>query len=203
METKPWIPSALTVLFIVASLGWIWRARDHARDSLDVEAWAKERLAVIARIEKEHLESGRPPVRPLFIDELLDSGRLDIPVFDDGHGRIEDGILLLNGYCFRVSLTDSLGEPHDEPPVKDVTLNPRFWIAYAWPQEWGDPGRRIFVADSFGSLRSWGHAIPLFVGLAHPPDPWLAKPPSEKSYPFARKTRGWQKHLRWRDESTP
>ncbi len=203
METKPWIPSTVTLLLIVASLGWLWKARDRARDSLAAEAWAKGQLATIARLEREHLESGRSPMRPLFINELVDSGALETTVPGHGRGKVEDGILLLNGYCFRVSLADSLGEPHAEAPVKDVTLNPRFWIAYAWPEEWGDPGRRLFVADSFGFLRSWEHAIPLFVGVTHPPDPWLAKPPNERSYPFARKTRGWQKHLRWRNESIP
>ncbi len=203
MEPKPWIPSLITVLFVVASLAWLWRAREHADDSLAVEAWALARLGAIVRIENAHLKSGASPSRPLFMEELAALEAWEEGTRGSGRATLEDGILVLNGYCFRVSLADSLGEPHAQPPVKDATLNPRFWIVYAWPLEWGEPGRRIFVADSFGAVRSWEHAIPLFVGVTHPPDPWLAKPPSEKSYPFARKTRGWQKHLRWRDESIP
>ncbi|MCA9320307.1 MAG: hypothetical protein KDB53_06215, partial [Planctomycetes bacterium] len=77
------------------------------------------------------------------------------------------------------------------------------FLAYAWPETWGETGRRVFVVDPSPGVRAWDHGLELISGTTSPPPAWLAMPREGDAYPFARSARGWQKKIRWQEVDAP
>ena len=167
------------------------------------EAEAIRCLRAIARVEQSiRTDTGRYA----FLDQILDpesnaikSGGMLEWVDPE---RFNGEVFIHSGYCHLIYLVDSkgrgLGSGRDGPPVAD------FWLAYAWPEEAGVTGRRIFVADSHGTLRSWDNQLwwdegeGTFTGARNRPEAHLATAPEDLNYPVKSKRSGWMRSLRWK-----
>ncbi len=76
-------------------------------------------------------------------------------------GRFEDGLLLHEGYCYRMHLPSSAGIPIAEfldggpsAPFPEADLAEQFWCVYAWPESReGAAARPVFFADHTGEVR--------------------------------------------------
>jgi hypothetical protein len=66
---------------------------------------------------------------------------------------------LVYGYRFALYLPDGAGAVSSRVGIKDrspeaITARENHWIAYAWPEPWGQNGRRAFAISSNGTLLS-------------------------------------------------
>jgi hypothetical protein len=75
-------------------------------------------------------------------------------------GVSDKGLILRDGYLFRIFLPDLRGEGLPELPRGGASADvyPRraevLWCAYAWPQRYDTTGRRTFFANQSGSILS-------------------------------------------------
>lgn len=116
----------------------------------------------------------------------------------DRHGAVYAN----EAYCFAIYLCDAEGFEIVKSTVAD-NVQADFWIAYAWPREYGRNGRRVFALDSFGVLRSWNNQTNgsyAYSGPENLPKAHLAPAPDGHAYPFVRKPQGTQRVNKWQLE---
>ncbi|MBA3698094.1 MAG: hypothetical protein H0W78_04490 [Planctomycetes bacterium] len=99
---------------------------------------------------------------------------------------------LLNGYRFALYLPDGNGAAASRGKITDhspeaIKERESHWIAYAWPEQWGESGRRAFAVTANGTVLStkpsatgarpeWNSALS---------DGW-GSPPSAEWVPYRR-----------------
>jgi hypothetical protein len=127
------------------------------------------------------------PVRASFVRPLSELADAGAP---------QAGVYVHGGYCFILYLADRLGQPALEPQPGGV--KPGFWIAYAWPLEYGVTGRRLFVLDSAGVLRYWDNDLGRYSGAGVAPSAALGRGADAKDHPLAHDVVGWERSLRWK-----
>lgn len=95
---------------------------------------------------------------------------------------------LVNGYRFALYLPDGDGAASSRAEITDhspeaIKARERFWVAYAWPEQWGGNGRRAFAITSNGVVLStrpsatgtkpaWNAALSNGWGSQPPPE-WM------------------------------
>lgn len=110
---------------------------------------------------------------------------------------------IVNGYCFCIYRVDAEGESWSD---EREGLDPSFWIAYAWPVDFDKSGRRLFVVDHSGIVRSCENVLSAtfsYQSSTERPPAHLARPPKGFEYPFAARRVGPQKSLQWLSEVQP
>lgn len=186
-----------------------WNASQASATLIQNEDRACEVLDAIARAQLEFHEIMTTKEKPRFgtLDELMAVRGSEVDYFDIGSelrrlletSSHQGSVFANEDYCFAVYLVDHVGFALTEDALV-TTLNPEFWIAYAWPRHYGANGRRAFVLDSHGILRSWNNLMnggSAFVGMKQIPPAHLAPAPEEHAYPMAKKPQGTQRVNKW------
>jgi hypothetical protein len=108
--------------------------------------------------------------------------RITPPLLAAAFRRIEHGVVVRSGYCFRVWLPGKAGAPVGEAPGGglaavdvDASLAARHWCAYAWPVEAGVTGQRVFFIDQAGDVLAAPNADGRCSGASGPPAPGAAR----------------------------
>lgn len=127
---------------------------------------------------------------PADLGESIERGAAEF----SSHPGSVSGAFAHGGYCFVVYLAAARGEAVAEADGR--ALRAGFWIAYAWPLVYGKTGRRVFVRDSYGSLKFFDNETGRYSGLRVCPPPPLYKP-DVKSWPIEEKMTGWERSIKW------
>jgi hypothetical protein len=103
-------------------------------------------------------------------------------------GVDENGVVRKNGYCYRIYLPDTAnpaGFVHETGPKEKVglaggtkeicvDLSETTWCAYAWPEKWGDSGKRAFFVCQSGDILKSSNEKAKWAGLDKPVPPETA-----------------------------
>lgn len=97
------------------------------------------------------------------------------PVMSGAFRQMPDGVVVRNGYCYRIFLPGPGGQGIAEPKTgyaDDGTVVPDLaettWCAYAWPVEYGKTGTRTFFMNQTGDTMATDD--PRYSGPAGGPD---------------------------------
>lgn len=194
---------AVIVIFLAIAGALFHIPRGESRALLANENGAAEVLRMLGRAETRF--RGQMPqdgVRYAFLSELFgESTRwLGGTYIDEELSRrfstrnVTGEILEDGGYRFVIYLIDAKNQPIAIPDAGRPVDG--FWIAYAWPVSYGVTGRRVFVADSRGIVRSWDNRLRTYGGDTMPPA-GLAPSPEGESYPIESARVGWRRSMRW------
>ncbi len=202
----------LVVIFLALGCFMFWRASQSSEEMMAHELRAMATLQAIQSTQQSFQDaSGRPMSASLAeLVHLCRAGRLP----GRGEGQLAglqplpehpESVFRDESYLYILYRAQVDGTPQcDDNGASN--LHSRFWIAYAWPDDYGVSGRRVFVMDSFGLIRSWDNFMkgePAFTGPGTLPPAHLAPAPPGCSYPFASKILGIMKHNRWVAEEVP
>ena len=173
------------VAAIVGSGLVVWKAVGESRTLVRSEQRAVRILRAVAGAQRARRDTGAES--PATLADLVDGENAPdslLRIMLETADR-HDTIFSTEDYCFIVYLCDEEGRAVSK--IGDRVIRPGFWIAYAWPRHYGPAGRRVFVLDSFGELRSWNNlngADPVHQSVASAPPANRAPPTANRSYPF-------------------
>jgi len=104
------------------------------------------------------------------------------PVLSTAFRKVDNGVVVRSGYCFRIWLPGKDGVPIGEAPkgglaVADVDAGraETTWCLYAWPVEAGVSGQRAFLMDQSGDVLASPNVDGRYSGVPKPPEPSAAR----------------------------
>jgi hypothetical protein len=113
--------------------------------------------------------TGRDPVR---------GGKAPIapPVLSTALGKVEDGVVVRSGYCFRMFLPGKdgaavaeLDKGGPDAAAIDAARAEVVWCLYAWPVAPGKSGQRVFFVDQGGCVLAASNDDNRYAGVAKMP----------------------------------
>ncbi|MEE9392219.1 MAG: hypothetical protein V3W41_06915 [Planctomycetota bacterium] len=182
---------AVIVVLLAFAATFFWRSGGKSDRILRNEGNAIEDLRALVRVQTAYRNSHS---RFGFLDEL-DESQTGWRVYPRRRGESGPSAIR-GGYCLALYLSSDAGEEMGlvtgEKPRDD------FWIAYAWPLEFGLTGRRLFSIDLDGTLRAWENQLGTFDGPDRRPAAAMAPDTESRQYPFHRGNQGYLGKVRWR-----
>ncbi len=113
--------------------------------------------------------------------------RITPPVLSGAFGMLRRGIVLRNGYCFRIFLPgkDAIARGEaNHGGAKGVAIRAdhaeKLWCGYAWPIVYGVRGRKAFFVDQSGSVLETSNANSRYSGVENGPHAGAARASTEE-----------------------
>jgi hypothetical protein len=111
---------------------------------------------------RDRVRGGQAPITP--------------PVLSTAFAKVEDGVVVRSGYCFRMFLPGKdgaavaeLANGGPDAAAIDAALAEVVWCLYAWPLEPGVSGQRVFFVDQAGDVLEASNDDNRYAGKAKGP----------------------------------
>lgn len=113
-----------------------------------------------------------------------DRTKMSPPVLSSAFGKVQDGVVVRSGYCFRLFLPGKDATPLGEQPTggaAGLAVAPdgaeAMWCAYAWPVVAGTSGQRVFFVNQSGDVLAAPNDDGRYSGATKAPAPTAAFEP--------------------------
>ena len=104
------------------------------------------------------------------------SAPISPPVLSTAFAKVEDGVVVRSGYCYRMFLPGKdgaavaeLAKGGPDAAAIDAAQAEVMWCLYAWPVEPGKTGQRVFFVDQAGDVLWASNDDNRYAGKAKPP----------------------------------
>ena len=194
-----WLEIAVVVI-AAATVTYLIRPIRASQRLLASEAQAVGVLRAIGEIQSARASANEPPAfLPTAVEGLPAEWRAGFGTKSHRDPRHVDGLFAVGrrgGYYFVIYRVDADGKAVVEGDERG--LHQEWWLAYAWPVDYGPQGRRVYAIDSSQRVRYWDNDLGRFTGLLVPPPAALVRSALPKDSPLRETMHGWERTLPWK-----